>query len=333
MKVKFNNLIPDKDLAMELTGAYMRVMTSGQYIGGKEVEAFEKEWADYCQAKYCVSCGSGQSALELLLRAYGIGYGDEVIVPAWTAPATWKAVINVGAILRPFDVDYDTMLMGPNDIMTPYESERIKAIVPVHLYGYRNHWYKPFSDFLNVPIIEDACQAHGLKNTDLGNNRAWSFYPTKNLGAYGDGGAITTDDKEIADTVRDIRDSSRLDSLQAAFLRVKLGYLDDETHIRYRNSVRYDCLLYDKITVPPASSSNNMARYHQYVIRSKERDKLKSYLLEKDIETMIHYPLPLTDGRYPNADRLSQEVLSLPITCSQEQVEYVCKVINEFYSS
>ncbi len=116
-------------------------------------------------------------------------------------------------------------------------------------------------------------------------------------------------------------------------MRVKLGYLDDTTHIRYRNSVRYDYLLRDRVMIPPASSSNDMAMYHQYVIRSKERDKLKEYLATRDIETMIHYPLPLTDGRYPNADRLSQEVLSLPITCSQGQIEYVCEAINEFYSS
>ncbi len=310
MKVKFNNLIPDKDLAMELTGAYMRVMTSGQYIGGKEVEVFEKQWAEYCQAEYCVSCGSGQSALELLLRAYGIGYGDEVIVPAWTAMPTWEAVMNVGATPRPVDVDYDTMLLTANGLIGKL-SGNIKAIIAVHLYGYRSDIWAS----VPWPAISDACQAHGLKN--LGD-AAWSFYPTKNLGAYGDSGAITTNNEEIANTVRDIRDSSRLDPLQAAFLRVKLRYLDDTIHIRYKNSVDYDNNLSYMGRAPKASSPRGMAVYHQYVIRVKERDQLKSYLLEKDIETMIHYPLPLTDGRYPNADRLSQEVLSLLQRVAQE---------------
>ncbi len=318
MKVKFNNLVPDKDLAMELTGAYMRVMTSGQYIGGKEVETFEKEWANYCEADYCVSCGSGQSALELLLKAYNVGYGDRVIVPAWTAPATWKAVKSVGATPILVDVDYDTMLLG-SKIKVRYKDD---IVIAVHLYGYRCSFET--TPFDNVRIINDACQAHGLKN--LGN-AAWSFYPTKNLGAYGDGGAITTDDKEIADWVRLNRDSSRLDPLQAAFLRVKLGYLDDVIDKRLDNATDYCERLPKKI------QPEYVGVCHQYVIRVKERARLRHYLALCDIDTMIHYPLPLTNGRYPNADRLSQEVLSLPIMCSQEQVEYVCEVINEFYSS
>lgn len=323
MRVKFNNLTPDKDLAQELTGAYMRVMTSGQYIGGQQVEIFEREWAGYCEAKHCISTSSGQAALEILLRVHDIGYGDEVIVPAWTAIPTWQAVKNVGAILRPVDIDHDTFLLDHEAVMNQ-ASYFTKAIVPVHLYGYRAS-----ADYASYPVIEDAAQAHGLKG--LGN-AAWSFYPTKNLGAYGDSGAITTNDERLANLCRLYRESNRLDPLQAAFLSVKLKYLDNEIDKRIDNAVIYDDLLPYQV-----ETSDYQGIYHQYVIRSQERDNLKVYLYEKGIETMIHYSAPHRllpgNGYYPVAERLSQEVLSLPIMCSRDQVEYVCEMVNDFYNT
>lgn len=323
MKVKFVNLTPDNGLLQELQQAYLRVMTSGRYIGGPEVEAFEQEWAEYCEAKYCIGVSSGQAALELLLKAYGVGYGDEVIVPSWTAVPTWKAVLNVGAIPKPVDVNLDTFLLEPESLIG--KIGEAKAIISVHLYGYRN------SILASVPwpTINDACQAHGLKNLGAA---AWSFYPTKNLGCYGDGGAITTNDKGTDSLARLYQDSNRLDPLQAAFLRVKLGYLDYDNTFRFANYQIYDeLLLADDIKLP-----SNVGVCHQYVIRTGKRDELKAHLASRGIETMVHYPQPphrVLGFNYdlPVADKLAQTVLSLPITCSQDQVEYVCGVINEFY--
>ena len=319
MKIPFNNLTPNSDLFWELAVALERVIESGWFIDATEVEAFEQEWADYTGSKYCIGVSSGQAALELLLKAHGIGYGDDVIVPSWTAVPTWKAVLNVGAMVRPVDVDYDTMLLQPETVA----GLQAKAAIPVHLYGYQaNVEYHHYE----LDIINDACQAHGLKGLD---NAAWSFYPTKNLGAYGDGGAITTDYEAVAMLCRKFRDSNRLDELQAAMLRVKLGYLDNSE--RAKNASIYDELLPNQIS--PYVPSESV--YHQYVIRTPNRDGLQSHLLSKGIETLIHYPVPPhrllgLDYDLPVADRLANEVLSLPITCNQEQVEYVCEVINEW---
>lgn len=317
--MKFNNLTPDKELAIELTNAYVRVLSSGVYINGPEVEAFESEWAAYAGSQYCVGVSSGQAALELLLRAYGIGYGDEVIVPSWTAVPTWKAVINVGAKPKGIDVNYDTMLLEPKSVMN-YTGSQTKAIVPVHLYGYRAD-----NNYGGWPVIEDACQAHGLKN--LGN-AAWSFYPTKNLGAYGDGGVIMTNNQDLADEIRRLRDSNRLDELQAAFLRVKLRGLDEEIDRRAGIAYTYDVKLPECLDMPL-----NDWTCHQYVIRTPQRDTLKAHLADKGIETLIHYPVPPHrllgyDYDLPVADRLASEVLSLPLW---GDVERVCEVINEFY--
>lgn len=318
MRVKFNNLIPSNPSAFAT--AFIRVLSSGIYIGGEEVEAFEREWADYCQAKYCVSVSSGQAALEILLRAHNVGYGDEVIVPSWTAVPTWKAVLRVGAIPRGVDVDYDTMLLQPRDYTSPF----VKAIIPVHLYGYRA------SVDYDIPVINDACQAHSLKNLGTG---AWSFYPTKNLGAFGDGGAITTNNDMLAQKCRELRDSNRLDPMQAAFLRVKLEGLDLDNRLRAYNSTLYDhnIGLLKEIKMPDFDGL-----YHQYIVRISDRNQLRQYLFSKGIETLIHYPIPPhrllgIKGDFPVADRLADEVLSLPITCSQSEVEYICECINEFY--
>lgn len=317
-QVKFIDLKPSAELRIELDEAYHRVMASGRYIDGPEVEAFEYEWADYCQSKYCVSCGSGQGALELLLRAYDIGRGDIVIVPSWTASATWKAVLAVGAFVHPIDRFEAGSLMSPDKANS--DLRYAKAIIPVHLYGRR--CFTNF-DFL---VVEDACQGHGLRN--LGN-AAFSFYPTKNLGAYGDAGAVVTNDENIFERCKELRGSSRLDELQAAFLRVKLTYLDAYNLTRYTNALLYDEHLTDKIDKPPETGV-----YHQYVIRSDNRNDLRIALAKRGIETMIHYPLPphkeLTlDFDLPVADELARTVLSLPIMTEKKNIYRVIEAINE----
>ena len=231
------------------------------------------------------------------------------------------AVLRVGAIPCGIDVDYDTMLLP--DII-PWTQ---KAIISVHLYGCRNN-----QSTSTIPIINDACQAHGLKG--LGN-AAWSFYPTKNLGAFGDGGAITTNDAMLAQKCRELRDSNRLDPMQAAFLRVKLESLDEANKKRQENALIYFYGL-PEINQKDDHIPPEFGVYHQYIIRVKDRTKLRQYLFSKGVETLIHYPIPPhrllgIKGDFPVADRLADEVLSLPITCSQKEVEYVCECINEFY--
>lgn len=323
--VKFINLTPDKDLATELSAAYIRVLSSGQYIGGPEVEAFEREWAEYCEAQYCIGTSSGQAALELLLRAYGIGHNSQVAVPSWTAVATWKAVLNVGANPRPFELPSQDSFVAEfgmiNELDLSFMVRPVEAIIPVHIYGYRasvGHW--------NTTVIQDACQAHGLKN--LGT-AAFSFYPTKNLGAYGDAGAIVTNEQRLYDKVKSIQGSNRLDPLQAAFLRVKLKRLDKYNEIRQTNAAIYNEFLTDAVIKPPMDGM-----FHQYVIRSEKRNWLRTELAERGIETMIHYPVPPHrqlgfDYKLPVADRLARTVLSLPIMVNEENVYKVVKAINE----
>lgn len=323
MRVKFIDLKPNSQLQAELDEAYVRVMSSGQYIGGSEVESFEREWADYCQSQYCISTSSGQAALEILLRAHGIGHGDKVIVPSWTAVPTWKAVLNIGAQVLPVDVGQESMLLELSSQLD-LALQETSYIIPVHLYG---TWAY---DGYEISII-DACQAHGMKK--LGN-AVFSFYPTKNLGAYGDGGAIVTNNQDLAQECRDIRDSNRLDPLQAAFLRVKLKYLDKNNSIRLTNARLYDEFLSDEIH---KALFGNWFIFHQYVIRTDKRDELKVFLAKRGIETMIHYPVPphrqLGLGfDLPIADKLAQTVLSLPIMISEENVWKVIKVVNEFAS-
>lgn len=317
-QVKFIDLEPSAELRVELDEAYHRVMASGRYIDGPEVEAFEYEWADYCWSGFCVSCGNGQGALELLLRAYDIGQGDTVIVPSWTASATWKAVLAVGAFVHPIDRFEAGSLMSPDKANS--DLRYAKAIIPVHLYGRRC-----YTDF-DFPVIEDVCQAHGLK--DLGN-AAFSFYPTKNLGTYGDAGAIVTNEEKIAEECKKLRNSNRLDELQAAFLQVKLKYLGSYNLIRWTNAGLYEEHLTDKIDKPPDTGV-----YHQYVIRSDNRNDLRIALAKRGIETMIHYPMPPhrelgLDFDLPVADELSRTVLSLPIMTEEKNIYRVIEAINE----
>ena len=333
------------ELKPELDAAYQRVMESGWYILGTEVEAFEQEFAAYCGAKHCVGVGNGLDALHLIMRGYEIGSGDEVIVPANTYIATWLAVSYVGATPVPVEPDERTHNMDPERIeaaITP----RTRAVLPVHLYGQpadmapilkiaRKHGLK---------IIEDAAQAHGTRYRgqcagSLGDAAGFSFYPSKNLGALGDAGAVVTSDEELADRVRLLRNygsrakyhnelggfNSRLDPLQAAFLHVKLKYLDGWNERRRVVARRYlEGLAQTPELILPFVPEWAEPIWHQFVVRHPRRDDLQKHLTISGIGTLIHYPVPphlsgaYTDGHwktgdFPVTEQLANTVLSLPM--------------------
>lgn len=344
-----------QELKEELDNSSQRVMDSGWYIQGEEVEAFEAEFAAYCGAKYCVGVGNGLDALHLILRGYGIGAGDEVIVPSHTFIATWLAVTQVGAQLVPVETPEDgSYTISPAAIEAVITS-RTRAIMPVHLYG-RPADMAPIMLLAakhGLKIIEDAAQAHGAcyqgrRTGGLGDAAAFSFYPGKNLGAFGDGGAITTNDGELAAKLRALRNygspskyvhemigfNSRLDPLQAAMLRVKLRYLDEWNARRVSVAEHYQQRLAGANIALPAVSNGFASVYHLFVVRTSQRDSLQAELKKAGIETLIHYPIPphkqmaykfLKGLDLPVAERFSRELLSLPMGphLSREDAENV----------
>jgi dTDP-4-amino-4,6-dideoxygalactose transaminase len=336
---------PYLEIKDELDAAYQRVMLSGWYILGEEVDAFEKEYARYIGSNYCVGVGNGLEALHLILRAYEIGQGDEVIVPANTYIASWLAVSYAGAIPIPVEPDPFTYNIDPGRLeaaITP----RTKAIMAVHLYG-QTADIDPINQIANkysLKVIEDAAQAHGAtyngrKAGSLGDAAGWSFYPGKNLGALGDAGAITTNDKNLADQIRILRNygskikyynevkgfNSRLDSLQAAFLRVKLKHLDEWNARREKIAQQYLTQL-SQIPGIILPKTHPFARpcWHVFVIRHNKRDWLINELKQHKIGTLIHYPVPphLSDayqeleykkGRFPISENLAETMISIPM--------------------
>lgn len=325
--------------------AYRRVIESGWYILGQEVEAFEQEWAAYCGVKHCIGVANGLDALHLILRALGIGPGDEVIVPSNTFIATWLAVSHAGATPVPVEPDPMTHNLDPSRIeasVTP----RTKAIMPVHLYGLPAEMDRIAQIAVEhgLKVVEDAAQAHGAlyrgrRCGGLANAAAFSFYPGKNLGAMGDGGAVTTDDEVLADRVRVLRNygsrvkcqnevkgfNSRLDPLQAAFLRVKMRHLDDWNRRRAGAAEKYLRSLADApVLALPAVPKWTQPAWHLFVVRHPRRDELRAALDSAGVETLIHYPVPphrsgaYSDlagrlGPLPIAERLADTVLSLPM--------------------
>lgn len=327
----------------ELDAAYQRVMNSGWYILGEEVTSFEREFAEYCGTEHCVGVANGLEALQLILRSYGIGAGDEVIVPANTYIATWLAVSNAGATVVPVEPDPRTFNLDPRCIeaaITP----KTRAILPVHLYGQPADM-DPINDTARrhgLKVIEDAAQAHGARYRDrrvgsLGDAAGWSFYPTKNLGAYGDAGAVTTDDGELADHVRLLRNygskskyyneergiNSRLDELQAALLRVRLKHLDEWNRRRARIAARYLEDLRETDLMLPGVCEGADPVWHLFVVRSNRRDELQRYLKSQGVNTLVHYPVPphlqlaykdaSLPGAYPIVEAIHREALSLPM--------------------
>ena len=363
MKVPFLDFVgPYEELKPELDAAYERFMRSAWYILGKECEAFEQEFAAYCGSKHCIGVGNGLEALHLLLRAYGIGKGDEVIVPSNTYIATWLAVSYTDATVVPVECDPRTYNLDPARIeatITP----RTKAIMPVHLYG-QTADMDPIMAIAakhGLKVIEDNAQAQGAhykgrRTGSLGHAAGHSFYPGKNLGAYGDGGAITTDDAEIADRVRTLRNygskkkyynevkgyNSRLDEMQAALLRVKLKVLDQWNQRRTQVAQRY--LNEIKPTsglVLPLVPDWAEPVWHLFVVRHPKRDELQQRLNTAGIGTLIHYPVPAhlsgayadagwKRGDFPLAENSADTVLSLPIGphISEEQTDMVIEAVN-----
>lgn len=364
MKVPFLDLkAPYLELRDELDDAYRRVMESGWYVLGQEVGAFEAEFADYCESRHCVGVGNGLEALHLILRAYGIGEGSEVIVPANTYIATWLAVSYAGA--RPIPVEPDERTYNINaELIEAAVTERTQAILPVHLYGQPADMdaIRKIADRYGLKVIEDAAQAHGARYKgrragSLGDAAGFSFYPGKNMGAMGDGGAVVTDDVGLADRVRLLCNygsrvkyhnevkgfNSRLDELQAAFLRVKLARLDEWNARRREVATLYlEALgVVSSLTLPYVPGWAEPA-WHLFVVRHPQRDKLQECLEESGIGTLIHYPIPphlseayategWRSGDFPVTEHLTREVLSLPVGphFKEEEVTQVTKILTK----
>ena len=349
------------DLKSEIDEAVARVLASGTYILGSEVAAFEEEFAAYCEARYCIGVGNGLDALSLGLRALGVGPGDEVIVPSNTYIATWLAVSQCGAVIVPVEPDPATFNLDPARLeaaITP----RTKVIVPVHLYGQPADM-DPIMEVARkhgVRVLEDAAQAHGARYKGRrvgahGDLVAWSFYPGKNLGALGDGGAVTTNDPALAERLRLLRNygssvryvheeqgfNSRLDPLQAAVLRVKLKYLDLWNERRKALARLYiDGLGHSGLALPYVPDWAEPV-WHLFVVRSVQRDALQQALTQRGVTTLIHYPIPphrqkayaqtgLSGSEFPIAERLASEILSLPIGphLAQDEVGEVIKQVS-----
>jgi dTDP-4-amino-4,6-dideoxygalactose transaminase len=352
----------NKSLKDPLDEAFRRVMDSGLFVMGQELEIFESEFAAYCGVKHCIGVGNGLEALSLLLQAYEIGPGDEVLVPANTFIATWFAVSQCGATPVPIEPSQNTYNMDPSKVFSAI-TDRTRAIIPVHLYGQPAEM-----DSLNqialehgLLVIEDAAQAHGARYKGrrtgaLGHAAATSFYPGKNLGALGDGGGVLTNDDDIAELVRRRRNygskskylheiiggNSRLDEIQAAFLRVKLAALDEWNARRRIVANKYSTLLDGIEIVLPFVAEYSDPCWHLYVIRTQQRAQLQLHLDRMGVSTLIHYPIPpyrqncyknVGEDNFPITDQLSGEVLSLPISpdLSNEEVEYVISAIQKFF--
>jgi dTDP-4-amino-4,6-dideoxygalactose transaminase len=365
MKIDFVDLKAQyASISHEIDEAIRRVVAASDFILGKDVELFEQEFAEYCGVAHAVGVDSGASALELALRAYDISDGDEVITVSHTFSATAFAISATGARPVFIDVDAQTYNMNPALIeaaITP----RTKAIMPVHLYGQpadideiariaRKH---------NLLLIEDACQAHGARFKgqrvgSFGDVAAFSFYPGKNLGAYGDGGMIVTNDESVAEKLRILRNcgqsekykhvmlgfNRRLDSLQAAVLRVKLPHLDTWNEARRNAAKLYnDFLKDDDSVVTPSEGENRTHVYHLYVIQHADRDGLVASLRAQGVSAGLHYPTPVhlqpcyeflnvPGGSLPVTESLASRVISLPMypELTREQVQFVCDQVKQF---
>lgn len=365
MKVPFAAFQPmHEEIRNELDISYNRVLNSSHFILGSECRRFEEEYAEYCGVKFCIGTSNGLASLFLILKAIDIGDGDEVLVPSNTYIATALAVSLTGAIPIFVEPDINTYNMD-SSLIERNISERTKAIIAVHLQGRTADMdeIKRIALKHGLLVIEDAAQAHGaqykyMKAGALSNAAGFSFYPGKNLGALGDGGCITTNDEAIAEKVRAIGNygsdykyhhiykgiNSRLDELQAAFLRIKLKYLDKWNQYRrdvakqYLHEINNPC-----IVLPPANSEDYQHIYHVFAVRCKKRNKLATYLKEAGVETVKHYPIPIhlqkayedrriCCGELPVAEEISQTILSIPIYygITEQEVSYVIQKINEF---
>jgi dTDP-4-amino-4,6-dideoxygalactose transaminase len=356
-------------IKQEIDSAIQAVLDTTAFVLGENVKKFEMNFAEYCGTKYCVGVGSGTDALYFALLTCGVSAGDEVILPVNTFIATAEAVSYCNAKPVFIDIDEKTYNIDVNMIEEKISS-RTKAIIPVHLYGQPANMdaILKIARKYNLKVIEDACQAHGaeilLENNrweragSIGDVGCFSFYPGKNLGSYGDGGAVVTNDPEIAHRIQLLRNHgsdtryvheivgycNRLDSLQAAVLNVKLKKLESWNQKRRENASLYKTLLEGFNITLPYTDANIKPVYHLYVVRVKDREGLQEYLNAQGIDTGIHYPVPLhlqmaykqlgyNKGACPIAEKTSNEILSLPMypELSSSQIQYTANKIKEFY--
>lgn len=367
MKIPFVDLkLQYQNYQTEIDSSIQSVIRDTAFVGGnnnKYVQAFEKDFAEYLGVKNVVSCANGTDSIEILLEAYGIGKGDEVLVPAVSWISTSEAVGRCGAKPVFIDVCEDTLLINL-DLIEQNITSNTKAIIPVHLYGNTVNMEK-LMDLANANrliVIEDCAQSHGSRyhgklSGTFGHAASFSFYPGKNLGAYGDAGGIATNDHEIAKTCRMIANhgqpekhnhviegrNSRMDGIHASILSAKLKHLDQWNLARQKNAETYHLLLNNHHIIKPKVNSGASHVYHLYVIQSENRDALKKHLTEQQIETAIHYPTALPflkayesfnyqKSDFPVASKITDNILSLPMfpELTNEQIQYISNAINSF---
>jgi dTDP-4-amino-4,6-dideoxygalactose transaminase len=351
----------------ELDAAVQRVLDSGWYLLGKEVEKFEADFAAYCGVKHCIGVANGLDALNLIIKAYGFGPGDEIVVPANTFIASILAISENGCTPVLVEPKWSTRLMD-EDLIEQAITPRTKAIMVVHLYGRAMNMTKVWeiAKKHNLKIIEDSAQAHGAKFEgrrcgNLGDASGFSFYPGKNLGCLGDGGAVTTNDDDLAAKIRAIRNygsdykyhhiykgtNSRLDEIQAAWLGVKLPHLDEDNAIRARIAARYCAEIKNPLVELPDNPNNrieigNLSHvWHVFAVTCKERDRLDKWLTDNGIQTNIHYPIPphmqsayveWNNRKYPITETIHNEIISLPMSpvLSDGEVSRIVSLMNEY---
>lgn len=347
----------------EMMEAFKRVYDKNWFILGESIKTFEEEFSNYCGTKYCIGCGNGLDALSIILRGYDIGEGDEVIVPSNTYIATALAVSYVGAKVVFVEPDIENFNIDTNRIEAAI-TEKTKAVIAVHLYGRPAEVdkIKVLCKKHNIKLIEDAAQAHGAvykgkKTGSFGDAAGFSFYPGKNLGALGDGGAILTNDSSLTEKVKAIRNygsiikyhneykgvNSRLDEIQAEFLKVKLKYLDKWNSDRQKSAKLYLEKINNKKIILPKIKSVQESIWHVFPVRSEYRDELAEFLKDNGIDTLIHYPIPIhlqqaykdlgyKLGDFPVAEEISRTVLSLPMWygINEEEINYIIDTLNKW---
>ena len=364
VKVPFGDLARQyRSIAGEIDAAVNRVLGRGWFVLGQEVESFEREFATYIGVRHAVGVGSGTEAIHLALIAAGVSPGDEVITAANTCVPTVSAISFAGAATVLVDVDHDSFNLDPAKLESAI-TPRTRAILPVHLYGQAADLdaILEIGRRRQIPVIEDVAQGHGATYREkklgaFGLASAFSFYPSKNLGAYGDGGAVVTNDDDVATRLRQLRNygeerryfhttkgfNSRLDEIQAAVLRVKLDYLEDWNTRRREIAGLYDRGIVNPLILKPARMDYGTHNYHLYVIRTERRDELRRHLASLGIGSLIHYPVPIhlqkayselgkARGSFPIAERCSDQVLSLPIfpELSDQEVLEAADAVNSF---
>ena len=369
MQVPFVDLkIQYEQIKHQVMPMVTEAMENGAFIGGPQVTGFEEEFAAFCDSKYCVGVGSGTDALRFALIAAGVGPGDAVVTVPHTFIATTEAISQVGAAPVFVDIDDRTYTMDPlnlEDFLKQHQTSSVGAVIPVHIYGQPADMdaIVAIAGKYNIAVIEDACQAHGAryknrKAGSIGDIGCFSFYPGKNLGAYGEAGAVVTQNEEIAKKISMLRDhgqekkyfhamegyNGRLDAIQAGVLRIKLKKLADWNTARRENAKIYDKLLSDisGVTIP-VEAAYARGVYHLYVILIEDRDGLQGFLNDKGIGSGLHYPVPLhlqnayahlgyREGAFPVTEKVAGQLLSLPMfpELTRDQIEYVADAIKEF---